>query len=100
MKRLSTFIFGMIVGAAAFYVAFNYHIVRASDGFHLVPKTSAALTDTYVDIRGFGPLDWRSHLPLAAALADSGQTKLTDAAVGDAVDTGLGRLLDRTDARR
>lgn len=100
MKRLGTFLLGMIAGAAAFYVALNYHLVRTSDGLHLVAKTSATLRDTYVDVRAFGPLDWAQHVPLGMALNESGQTALKDAAVGDAVETGLGRLLDRRETRR
>lgn len=81
MSRLSSFILGFIVGAVSLYVAISFHIVRAEDGHHLVPKTSLGFSDTYVDIRGYTISDWREHVPLAQAIVKAEkQDLLKDAA--------------------
>ena len=53
MRRSMTFLTGMIIGGVLLYGALSYHILRADDGFHLIPKTSDRLAATYVDIRKF-----------------------------------------------
>lgn len=99
MKRLSAFIMGMIVGGALLYTALHYHLVRAQDGMHLVPKAESSLAATYVDIRSFGPRDWANHPKLAAALFESGQEDLMNSAVDGALQNGLDRLLGSPDNR-
>lgn len=59
MRRLSTFILGMVAGGAILFVLLHYHLVSATSGWHLVPKLNPTLAGTYVDIRTFGPGDWR-----------------------------------------
>ena len=93
MRRLSTFIFGMAVGAGLLYGALNYHLIRADDGLHVVPKLNVELSSTYVDIREFTPADWSKRPQLASALLQSDQRELVDGAVDDAFRNGLDRLL-------
>jgi len=76
MSRFSSFLFGMVAGAGLLQGATTYHIVRASDGFHLVAKQPARLSETYVDIRNFSMTDWTSHPQLASALVQANQQKL------------------------
>jgi len=90
MRRLPTFIFGMVVGGLLIYLALNYHLIRANDGLHLVPKVSATLADTYVDVRSFRPGDFLSHRDVVAALLKSGQEELIDSLTKDTVKNGLG----------
>lgn len=94
MKRFTTFLFGMVVGAGLLFGALNYYLVRASDGFHLVPKLNAKLAGTYVDIRHYTLADWTRNPDLAAALIDSGERDLVEGAASDALHQGLDRLLD------
>ena len=55
MGRLSTFVFGGIIGAVLVFGSLKYHLVRAPDGLHLIPKLESNLSETYVDVRQFGP---------------------------------------------
>lgn len=83
MSRLSSFLLGMVAGAGLLQGATNYHIVRANDGFHLVAKQPARLSETYVDVRGFTMTDWAGHPQLATALVQANQQQLLgDSAAG------------------
>ncbi len=94
MKRLTTFFCGMIAGAALLFGALKYHVIRANDGLHLVPKLDAKLGATYVDIRNFTVADWASHPDLAAAMINDDQRELVEGAASDALQQGLDRLLN------
>ncbi len=93
MRRWGTFLLGMAVGAAVLYVALNYHLVRASDGLHLIAKVDAGMADTYVDITEFGPADWANHVDVAMALVQAGRRDLVESATSGALRKGLDRLL-------
>ena len=93
MKRLTTFIFGMIAGAALRLGAQRYHVIRADDGLHLVPKLHSTLSGTYADIRNFTVADWTEHPDLAAAMLDDDRSDLVEGAASDALQNGLDRLL-------
>jgi hypothetical protein len=69
------FLLGFILGAASLYGSMCFHIVRAEDGYHFVPKTGLSFRDSYVDIRKFTVSEWRGHVGLAEAIlkADKGQ---------------------------
>lgn len=99
MKRLMTFVFGMITGAFLLFGALNYYLIRANDGLHLVPKLDAKLAGTYVDIRNFTVADWAQHPDLAGALIDDGQRELVEGAASDALRTGIDQFLDRSSSR-
>jgi len=68
MRRLMTFFLGMITGGALLLGAMNYHLIRAQDGLHFVPKISPKLAAAYVDIRDFTIADWAKHSDISAAL--------------------------------
>jgi hypothetical protein len=68
MKRTTSFLLGVIVGAVILYAAMTYHVVRSDDGLHLVRKVSSGLGDAYVDIRQFNAARWNEHKSLAVAL--------------------------------
>jgi hypothetical protein len=83
MGRLGTLLLGIVLGASGMYTGIKYHVVRANDGVHLVPKMSSEFTDVFVDIRKFTVSDWNDHRALAAALVNSDKPYLLeDAAVG------------------
>jgi hypothetical protein len=100
MRRLSTFIFGMIAGGLVIYGALSYHLIHAKDGMHLIPKVKSTFTDTYVDIREFGPADWLERFEVAQALQAAGRADLIEAAAFDSLETGLDRLLSPPDDKR
>jgi hypothetical protein len=93
MRRLSTFIFGMVVGGLLIYLALNYHLIHAKDGIHLVPKTSATLAATYVDVRNFGPADWANHQGVAMAILKANRGELLESVTGETLLNGLDRIL-------
>jgi hypothetical protein len=77
MKRfLITFTLGLLIGGASVFTSLKYHIVRAEDGFHLIPKTSADFAEIYADIREFKAEDWKQHQSLATAIAQTGKKHL------------------------
>lgn len=85
MPRLFSFLFGMIVGALLCYGATNYHLIRAQDGFHVVHKVRAHLSEAYVDIRNFGVTDWTDHSELVAALAHDNKQYLMEGAAAQTI---------------
>ena len=93
MRRLSSFLLGMATGAALLYVAMNYHVLRAGDGFHLVAKQSPRLSDTFVDIRDFSVADWASHPQLAAALVQAKKEYLLGNSAATAIQENVKQLL-------
>ena len=70
--RLGMFVAGFVVGGIAVYTSLHYHVLRAGDGVHLVPKLRSTFAESYVDIRNFGVEDWNSHRELALAVAQAG----------------------------
>lgn len=59
---------GVVVGAGLAIGAMNYHVIRTSERFELVPKRYAGLQDCYVDIRDWTFSDWTSHPDLVWTL--------------------------------
>ena len=95
MRRIWTFISGIMVGGALIYFAMNYHLVHAKDGLHVVPKIDAQLALTYADIREFTVADWAKNGDLAAALMNANRRDLVDSAVGATLDNSLDKWLNR-----
>jgi hypothetical protein len=95
MRRIWTFIIGLIVGGVIVYGAMNYHLIHAKDGFHVVPKVDAQLALTYADIREFTVADWAKNGDLAAALMSANRRDLVDSAIGDTLDNSLDKWLNR-----
>ncbi len=94
MRRLVTFGTGMVVGGLLLYGALQYHIIHSKQGVHLVPKTSATLAKTYVDIRQFTIADWTRNTDIALALTNANQVELIENAPADALQNSLDRWLD------
>ena len=85
MHRLSSFLSGLVLGAAGLYWAMTFHVVRADDGVHVVPKVTRGLSDAYVDIRSFAAPDWYQHRGLSAAVVNAKKEYL----IGDSSLNGL-----------
>ncbi len=94
MGRLSTFVFGVIVGVVLTFGSQRYHVVRASDGFHLVPKLSASFSQAYVDVRSFGIADWAEHRGLAGAIIRAKKDHLLKGSATDQLRDGLHDAVD------
>jgi len=99
MRRLMTFLMGMVTGGLLLWGALQYHVLRTNEGIRLVPKVDAKLAGTYVDIRGFTVVDWTRHADLALALANANQHDLMGNAANDALQNGMDRLLNRGEQR-
>jgi hypothetical protein len=95
MRRLMTFFLGMVAGGALLYMAEHYHLVRAQDGFHLIPKMESQLAATYVDIRKFSPADWARHADVAMAITNASQGQLLENSATQSMHEGAQGLLDR-----
>ncbi|MCA9231473.1 MAG: hypothetical protein KDA57_12535 [Planctomycetales bacterium] len=95
MRRFMTFLLGMVTGAILLLGAMKYHVVRAQDGFHVVPKKSPNLAATYVDIRGFTVADWAEHAEIAASLMNAGKGELMSNSASEMLHNQLDRLLNR-----
>lgn len=89
MRRLFAMAFGMLLGAAAMFIAFKFHVVRTKDDWVFVPKPSASLVDAYVDVREWDTGEWTKHTQLVKALVLTGRADL----VRKAVTT---RFMDKT----
>lgn len=100
MRRWGTFLLGAVVGAAALFLALNYHIINARDGMHLVPKVDAQLAGTYVDIRNFGASDWANHREVFFALVNADRQDLLGSAADNAIQVGIDRLLGGPESNR
>jgi hypothetical protein len=83
MGRVGTFVLGFLFGGAAVWWSLHYHVVRANDGLHPIPKVTSTFSELYVDIRSFGLEEWNQHRELAFAL-----TKANKAHLMHGFDTG------------
>ena len=81
MRRLFALAFGILLGAAAMFVAFKFHVVRIKDDWVFVPKPSASLVDAYVDVREWDTAEWTKHTQLVKALVLTGHADLVRQAV-------------------
>lgn len=94
MGKLYNFLLGMVVGFALYHAAFNYHVIYASDGLHLVAKSPPRFEEVYVDVRKFDFNDWRQHPELALAIEKAGKREILTNAAKDAVNQAIDRGLD------
>jgi hypothetical protein len=78
---MRNFLLGLAVGCGLMFCALTYHVLRADDGFHLVPKLEASFGQSYVDICDFTVQDWMEHRSLAAAIIrDDKESLMSDSA--------------------
>ena len=92
---MRNFLLGCVVGAAGLYGSMCFHIVRAADGHHFIPKTGLTFKDSYVDIRNFNVTSWRDHIALADAIMKSDKAQLFQGSASTAVENALDNLLQR-----
>jgi hypothetical protein len=68
MNRFSSFLLGMGVGVVGLYLTMHFTLVRASDGFHFVPKIAAKIESPYVDVRNFKLENWQRKQALVLSV--------------------------------
>jgi hypothetical protein len=76
MRRLFALAFGVLLGAAAMFIAFRFHVVRTNDNWVFVSKPQASLVDAYIDVREWDSAEWMKHTALVKALVRTGQADL------------------------
>ncbi|NOY30702.1 MAG: hypothetical protein GXP28_11205 [Planctomycetes bacterium] len=99
MRRLMTFFLGMVTGGALLFGAMNYHLIRAHDGVHFIPKVAPKLRAAYVDIRGFTVADWAQHSDITAALIRAEKGDLMKSATSEALQGKIDQLLNRNERK-
>jgi hypothetical protein len=97
MRALFIFLLGVSFGAGGMFVVRTYHVVRADDGFHLVPKVTAQFNDAYIDIRNFDLRSWDDHRPLAVALVKANKPQLVTQGAGESLRHAARNVLDVLD---
>ncbi|HTN75882.1 MAG TPA: hypothetical protein VL096_11570 [Pirellulaceae bacterium] len=93
MGRLGSFLGGIVIGGAAVFIGLKYHVVRANDGVHLIPKLEARFDDAYVDIRKFSFEDWNQHRSLAVAMTQSQKGYLMQETATDSLRQSVDSVL-------
>jgi hypothetical protein len=96
MPRVGTFFLGFLVGGAVVYTSLHYHIVRANDGVHFIPKMTSSFSETYVDVRHFSVQDWADRVSLSTAVTAAGKSQMMHGSLvqpmHQAVDGFMGRI--------
>jgi hypothetical protein len=94
MGQLGSFVGGLVVGSVAVFVGLKYHVVRANDGVHLVPKLQAQFDEAYVDIRKFDYTDWNEHRGLAVAMVQAEKGYLMQETATDSLRRSVDSVLE------
>jgi len=68
MNRFSSFVLGLMVGILGLYITMHFSLVRAVDGYHIIPKIAAKIEVPYTDIRKFSLENWQRKQSLALAI--------------------------------
>lgn len=89
MNRVSSFFLGAVIGGVLVFGVVRFHLVRANEGFHLVPRLDSGLSDVYVDIRLFSLTDWSNHRTLAAAIIRANKDHLLQDSATQSFREGL-----------
>lgn len=91
MNKSSSLFLGLVLGASLMYFGLKYAVVRANNGFHFVPKSTATLGTAYIDIRAYTAAEWKNHIDLATDIARSDNLKLqeevTQSAMNNSIDS-------------
>ena len=95
MGRISSFVLGTIVGGSLMFGSLHYHVLRATDGFYLIPKVESNFQQTYVDIRAFGITEWNRHKSLAAAIVKAHKQHLLTHGVAGGLSHDVRQTIDR-----
>jgi hypothetical protein len=78
MNRIESFLIGLAVGIAMLYLTMHFTIVRATDGFHWIPKVNAKLDLPYEDVRDFKAEHWQRRPALTMSIIKARKAYLMD----------------------
>lgn len=92
--RIACFFAGLFVGAVMIYCGLKFHIVRADDGIHFVPKLSAKLSEAYIDVREWDITQWNEHRGLAAAITQAEKSHFFQDAASQTLHSQINSALD------
>ena len=86
MSNAKPYLFGVVLGASAMYVALQYHVVHSHDGFQMVPRTPQhSVGLAYADVRNWSPSQWTDRPELARALMAHGSSDLISESVANSL---------------
>ncbi len=94
MNRVGWFVSGVVAGAALMFGSLKYHFLYTKDGLKAVPKLSATLSETFLDVREFSGSDWAEHKSVMAAVIQADESGLLQSAAIDSIRDGVGRWVD------
>ena len=105
MRRLTAAFLGIILGGGLVYGLFQFHLVRADEGWLIVPKPQASMNEPFADVRQWDAAEWADHPQLIEALIAHGRGDLVKRSVSNGLIRGLfpkfdGASQDDTDTRR
>jgi|AntAceMinimDraft_11_1070367.scaffolds.fasta_scaffold03203_8 hypothetical protein len=84
MGKFKQFLFGVLAGAGAAFVALQYHVVQTHQGFRVVPRTPQhSIGLAFADIRNWDAAKWADRPELARALVANGSTDLVAGSVAE-----------------
>jgi hypothetical protein len=66
---IRSFVLGAFIGTALTCLVSQFHLVKSQDGFTVVRRARASMTDAYADVRDWGLIEWSQHRYLAEAMA-------------------------------
>ncbi|MEI7698393.1 MAG: hypothetical protein WCK86_01245 [Planctomycetia bacterium] len=90
MSRIKPFLIGTTMGAAAMFFSLQYHVVKTSTGFQVVPRSpQQSIGLAYADIRNWSPSQWADRPELARALMANGSTDLIASSVVNSLKGGV-----------
>ncbi len=94
MSRIGWFVSGVIAGAVLMFGSLKYHFLYTKDGLKAVPKLSATLSETFLDVRDFSASDWAEHKSVMAAVIQADESELLQSAAIDSLRDGVGSWVD------
>lgn len=98
MGKFKTVMVGLILGAGGMYASLQYHLVRAEEGFLLMPRSpQQRMQDAYADIRDWNAATWMARPRLALAVTEEGRSDLISDGVSDSVINELRSTLGPSD---
>lgn len=100
MSRIGWFVSGTIAGAGLMFGSLTYHFLYTKDGLKAVPKLSATLSETFLDVREFTASDWAEHKTVMAAVIQADESELLETAAIDSIREGVGRWVDELGGTR
>ncbi len=95
MGRFGWFAAGVIAGALCMFSSLKYHFLHTKDGLKAVPKSTASLSETYLDVREFDAGDWAEHQSVMADVIKADQGEILESAAASTLRNSVEGWVDR-----